>query len=727
MNEKIATGIIIDIPITRTIRVFMPEKTAQSTDLVYLQGERMKCYYQTTAIIITVVLLVCIKQQLFAQGTVTVDGTNYGNYIDLTTYSPTSDDIEFNGASGAQDAATAYVGSGQVVHWSGDLLMSSAGIFNIDSGSEFLFSGTASGNGPFIKNGLGSYILESGLFPVNTIHVNQGEFTMRGISNLTAPGISPDFIGMTVASGASLRLSPDSSGSPCIANTLIEMQGQAQLILEMRDYPTIATFDQAIPVMNPNNIVFEGISYLAPTDTRTVEFLNISSGQQAVISSWNALFDKPLINVDNPVSGTYSMTINAVSLSDFANSTGGFTANQLMQVADLETERQNPSIGSDRRNTFEVLYNSPDASRILNTLLLVTEETNPIADTISAFNIGQAALMGDIAFATSRYWFGKNNQTGPQSQNSNTIVRGQSPGSSLQKPILYFQPYYRSVKSDTRDIREGYGITKMGFLSGVTIDTDSTTSVGVLFGYSNPELYQTDRNVRMNDLHIGMMAVKTLPQNFDLGVLFSMGWQEGRSNRYPEAPNQVDSALTRYRLYGEMSGYTFNATANLGKRIELGKYVMLKPTVGVDYEGMGLSTFTEKTDGSVPLTGSMYDNILGRRTYDNCRFDRVLFKAGVAGSLSGSKAGISGKVLYGTQLGGSDIAFVNATILDGVYAGSERHYSSLPIGRDFIYFDGGIHRYVNQKKTALLYASYNATLYSHTTDQTVLLGFQWMN
>ena len=401
--------------------------------------------------------------------------------------------------------------------------------------------------------------------------------------------------------------------------------------------------------------------------------------------------------------GDTTETDNDLLSDDTGDDTGdniGLTQNQLTEI-DLPTDSYN----------------------LLNISFGMTDAPNEVADTLSAFNLGQAAMLGDIAFNSSGHWTGNGNRYG--SLSTTAVFRGQVPRSPAKPPVLYVQPYYKTIKTDARDAREGYGITKTGFLSGLTVDTDSSTSVGVLFGYANPELYRTDRQVQMNDFHVGMMLVKSLPHKMDFGALFSMGWQDGHTNRYVTGLNPAND-LVRYRFRGDLSGHTFNATANLGKRIEIGRHFLLKPTVGVDYEGMWLSSFTEEMDGNAHLTGTPADNLMARRSYDDGSFRRVLFKVGLATSFAGSKGGISGKVFYGTQLGGNDFASVDATIMDGYFVGERRHDTSLPIGRDFVYLDGGIHHYINEKKTALLFASYNATLYSQTTDQTILLGLRWM-
>ena len=648
---------------------------------------------------------------LVAEGTLFAP-SNFGSELAVTTGGT------FDMSGTTQNYEYLYVDEGHVLTGNNSSLTIGGGYMDWNS----VISGSSSST--LTKTGSGWFSMADSSIDVGTIHVDQGDFGLWFGSSLTASN------GMTVAPGATLHL-----GGAEINNTLISMQPGSKLCLEMNSSPTIATFNNSIPLVDPNDVFFYGISYLAPSETRTIEFTNIASPDYAaaIEDFWNNTFNKPLVGVNlvNPSPGDYTVDINAVSLSSFASSAGGFTQNQMMQIADMENERQDWNICYERWNTFEMLYNSSDAYNILQSLLTVTDETNEVADTITAFSLGQAALFGDIAFNSSSFWIGKNNQTGSQNtndQSSNAVIRGQSPGSFAKAPILYFQPYYKSVKTDTRGVSEGYGIAKTGFLAGATIDTNSTTSVGILFGYANPRLFQNDRNVTMDDVHVGLMTVKSLPRNFDFGALVSVGWQEGTSSRYATGPDPITTALSQYRLSGDMSGYTFNATANLGKRIALGRYAILKPTVGFDYEGMWISSFTEKTaNGSALVSGTIYDNGLSRRCYDDNGFDRVLFKVGVAGSLSGEKSGISGKVLYGSQLGGSDVAVINATVIDGAYAGDRRHYSSLPIGRDFVYLDGGLHRYVNQKNTALLYASYNTTLYAHTTEQTVLLGFQWMH
>ena len=393
---------------------------------------------------------------------------------------------------------------------------------------------------------------------------------------------------------------------------------------------------------------------------------------------------------------------------------------------ETDTESLNDNNGDSDGGSQDGLTeidNFSGSNHFAHNLHRVPNATSEVADALSAFSLGQAALLGDIAFNSSGYWAGKSNRF--RSPNINAVYRGQSPCVSAKPPILYIQPYYKTVQTDACDHREGYGFTKIGFLSGLTVDTDSTTSVGVLFGYANPELYRTDRQVRMNDYHVGMMLVKSLPLNVDFGALFSMGWQDGQSNRYVTRTDAAND-MVRYRFHGDLSGHTFNATANLGKRIEIGRHFMLKPMVGVDYEGMWISSFTEQINDGVRLTGTLADTLPARRSYDDSHFNRVLFKVGLAGSLAGSQGGISGKIFYGTQLGGNDYATMDATLMDGLMVGDRRYYNSLPIGRDFVSLDGSIHRFVNETKTALLFASYQTTLYSSTTVQTILLGFQWM-
>ena len=157
-------------------------------------------------------------------GILSVSGNNFGNKL-------------LNVGSGAMFDMYDTTQTFQQIQGDGTVAMGDASLTIGSNTIASNFDGVFSG-GTLTKTGTASFTLgDGGSIFVEQFNVNQGEFVMQGNTSLSAwDGVSAYVPGMTVASGASMRLSPTVSGSPYITDTLIDVQGK--LILEMQDYPT---------------------------------------------------------------------------------------------------------------------------------------------------------------------------------------------------------------------------------------------------------------------------------------------------------------------------------------------------------------------------------------------------------------------------------------------------------------------------------------------------------
>ena len=600
--------------------------------------------------------------------------------------------------------------------------LSGGGSINIDDGTVWANFGTMGGiygsAGTFNKVSDDLLTVEHIVFD-GTVNVKQGTLALGGDSSYFAATN-----GINVDAGAVLSL-VSYYGDPLISDTIISMQDHARLNLTVNGYSNVvARFQDSMVFVNPKDVHFEGISYLAPSQIKTILFAGVEDVVMSDFkSNWEAGFDKPLIHTT--ITGgneNYSMNINAVALTDFASSaSGAFNKNQMMQISQMEADRLNWSLGDADRNIFEDLYNSADAYNTLRDMVgYLAEPNNEIADSFVGFQVGQVNQFSDIAFSSSDIWRDTAlGQYGNQNTNPNAI-RGQC--CSTRIPVTYYvQPYYRSVQADTVGAQMGYGIDRLGFLSGMNFDFDKQTSGGFNLGYSSPKMYQRGREVETNDFAFGLHYVKTLPANFDIALWVGGSVQDGNSTR---SEIWQDGNIHNYN--GNLSGRAFTAALNAVKRIPINQYVLLKPTIGLTYEQAWTDGFAETTDAPYAFDSSISDYRLSRRRYEDAEYARTVFKVGTMGSISGSKGGIAGKVLYGRQIAGDDYADINAVFLDGGVTGLERTYSSLPLGKDFVYLEGGVNRFLNQKRTVVLSGTHNVTLYSNTTVQNTMVGLSWM-
>lgn len=100
-------------------------------------------------------------------------------------------------------------------------------------------------------------------------------------------------------------------------------------------------------------------------------------------------------------------------------------------------------------------------------------------------------------------------------------------------------------------------------------------------------------------------------------------------------------------------------------------------------------------------------------------------RLGVSTDYALGNGGISGKIFYGTQLGGDDAPVVDVTTMDGQIP--PMSLEGLAIGRDSVNLGCGAWLYLDSDKSITLSGDYNAIKYKHalTQNMTATLGWQF--
>ena len=277
---------------------------------------------------------------------------------------------------------------------------------------------------------------------------------------------------------------------------------------------------------------------------------------------------------------------------------------------------------------------------------------------------------------------------------------------------VWFNPYTVSMDAKTDNNARSYGVSRQGFVMGYDRRIAQNASAGLLFGYSNPYLYQDSDRVRAADFHVGAYAGAMIGYYFELKGYLGYGHQQYESTRVYVNPEWTASTDKRQTADGRFGGDTFAFSLELARPLFLG-FSILRPTLGLESQHVFRGSFSEGGDAvAMAFRQSDYHQTVGRFgvSVETCTFDR--FK-------------LRGKLFYTFQLGGNDYATASSQFV-GIGSISSQTARSVAVGTS--YFDAGIgaEYYLNPQRTFALFGDYNGSTSDNMVLNDISLGFSYI-
>ncbi|MGL4594229.1 MAG: autotransporter outer membrane beta-barrel domain-containing protein, partial [Thermoguttaceae bacterium] len=457
----------------------------------------------------------------------------------------------------------------------------------------------------------------------------------------------------------------------------------------------------SINIANANSVFFGGVSVNnAPT-------LTLNGTLNGTMTRANSLM--AVTQVGNTVSAAVVGTgdIHAAAVAQ-----GGFTPAELAYFQQMETSRQTIIAGSDWTNPTILSLDEIFNLGVRQSTFLTT----PVAPANGLTALTMTNNISDMVLGRQMNGF-----IDPQSNTGSALMRGQSCdpcgralkcGSSRSYDI-WFQGFAANmdVRSNVVD-RAGYGVTRNGGIFGVNTSLGRKTTGGLVLGLSNPYFYGDKERLDLTDFQFGGNVIKQFGHNWEAGVYFGGGVQNGHTER-----NYFDT----YQYNGGYNGNTLSASFMLSKIYRINKRLVLRPTAALDSEHAWYYNFTETSAQDVSASS---DPAAALRNFGRNYYGRTMARLGVMAQTGGKKGGLNGRIFYSSQLGGDDYAIANMTLASGDLIGKTYQMKALPLGRDMVVIGLGGHVFLNKQKSFMLFGDYNANLFKHATTQTASVGLQ---
>lgn len=470
---------------------------------------------------------------------------------------------------------------------------------------------------------------------------------------------------------------------------------------KLRFTGTSATFNGDLHIANSDSIYYEGISKDGAEINITVN--GNLSGEE------NPFGNKQLLNVSQ--SGD-TFTVTPKSYAQAALD-AGFSENTASVYA-LYDEARNAATDSERIR-YDDEYNMRDGFEFNEE----TEVGDVMAPVEMLTSINMVRSIGNTVMWRQSSRQGLNSSLVPSN-----LVRGQRCPKCSDLDI-WFQGYTANMNVWSRtEGRTGYNATRNGGVLGINKQLGDRTVGGLVFGYSNPYLYDRREKIDLDDFQFGVHVQRRLGDHWEFGFFIGGGTQDGDSWR--TALHTENGVQNAYRFRGDYDGNTLSSTITLSRVIKLGERSALRPTIGIDTEHAWFFRFTENAYQSLAERENALEKNLNisRRTYLRSYYDRTMVRIGAMAQTGGSEWGLNGRLFYSPQIGGAKTADTRI-LLNDLPGNGTANVESLPLGREFVTIGAGGHLILNKKKTLVLYADYNANLFKYATTQNIAAGVQY--
>ncbi|MDR1958803.1 MAG: autotransporter domain-containing protein [Planctomycetaceae bacterium] len=257
---------------------------------------------------------------------------------------------------------------------------------------------------------------------------------------------------------------------------------------------------------------------------------------------------------------------------------------------------------------------------------------------------------------------------------------------------------HHQVDSDTN--AAGYSLKRYGVFGGVDQTLNGgKTAVGVIFGYSSPELKRGRDKSEADDYMAGIYGASRIFNALELKLWGGIGKQY-----YDTSRNAYGRHLT-----SSHQGTNVTASAEVAMPLYTNTLLVLKPVVGYDYQHMKTGEFHETGDPLIALNGG------------KTSIDRQIGRIGLTGELGESYVHLFGGAHYRYLLGGDSYAVVTNRFVGG---GNAFQITGVDLGTSFVTCQLGMQITLNPERTRMIFSDYSVDFGKRSTLQTGSIGFQ---
>lgn len=488
-----------------------------------------------------------------------------------------------------------------------------------------------------------------------------------------------------------------------------------------------------------------------PTTVGEIEDL---FGQAVLVDAKYELAAAPANDVATALTeeGRRAQTATAGTVTVTAKSVGQYAEGQNMSAKERELAGKLDGArvqGGKSTSFYDALYNETDGEKVKQTIhnlsllgYTMLNSQGHFGNPTSSF-FGGANISGEAKRGQERQedWAAEANQPEQKSE----IAKEKND----YNPTRGLWAAYTHTSVDGEDYKfggvttHGYKLRRDGIIGGIRRQIDATTSAGLFFGLSMPEVASSARlnaggqitgngygvvssSMEMTDFQYAVHFERVFADAWELAAYVGGGTQ---AMEWERRADLSDSGSGMYKYKADGSGSTFTGTLYLSYRADVNDALTLRPTIGVDTEHSWLYGFEEKgglegqDSGNVAL--NPYTDMFAQAyRYKKTYYARNTARVGLSLAYSNPRndmLGANARVFYGVKLGGEDapeLTYYNENYRWENMSSHEMGDSSLNVG-------GGGFMHLNPIKTLTATGDVNAIWYKNAQTFNVTGGVSY--
>lgn len=450
--------------------------------------------------------------------------------------------------------------------------------------------------------------------------------------------------------------------------------------------------------------------------------------------------------------GRRAQTATAGTVTVTAKSVGQYAEGQNMSAKERELAGKIDEArvqGGRSTGFYDALYNETDGENVRQTIhnlsllgYTMLNSQGHFGNPTSSF-FGGASISGEAKRGQERQEDWETEENRPEQKSE--IAKEQND----YNPTRGLWAAYTHTSVDGEDYEfggvttHGYKLRRDGIIGGIRRQIDATTSAGLFFGISMPEVASSARldagnqiagngygvvssSMEMTDFQYAVHFEKVFADAWELAAYVGGGTQAMEWERRADLRDSY-SGIYKYKADG--SGSTFTGTLYLSYRADVNDALTLRPTIGVDTEHSWLYGFEEKgglegsNSGNVAL--NPYTDMFAQAyRYKKTYYARNTARVGLSLAYSNPRndmLGANARVFYGVKLGGDDapeLTYYNENYRWENMASHEMGDGSLNVG-------GGGFMHLNPIKTLTATGDVNAIWYKNAQTFNVTGGVSY--
>ncbi|MDR1485757.1 MAG: autotransporter domain-containing protein [Planctomycetaceae bacterium] len=283
---------------------------------------------------------------------------------------------------------------------------------------------------------------------------------------------------------------------------------------------------------------------------------------------------------------------------------------------------------------------------------------------------------------------------------------GQSPFLQNANKSLWVNYIGRTGQHKSTFYDQKFKLRADGIQVGYDIIPSQTLQYGLVFGYEGQSSAIVRDKVDADDTYIGIYGAKILSSGIDLRAIVNYGHQAYTSTRYAKKASGYNKA--------KFNGDTIEGILEVGRRYELGRRFMWRPTFAVELYYNMINHAKEDdyfhTDAAV--------------TYDLATLKQTLLRFGNDWSYEIRRLVLSGGFYYTFNCGTDKLSTI---VVDDF--GQRLPLRGSKLGRSILSADFGGQFYTNELQTRSIFASYSGSIYPDRKGTpitgTFSIGFQF--